>query len=249
MCVCDLLSACVTRSMGIVLPPVQHTSFRRTHHRNRSLDSVLQEIPELEAAEETALKPALSCPRVRRADPVQLSVAPPPPPPPAAPARLTGEDASSLGSTDSGISSDGSERDYRDGEEVASMASSPARGAAERPPADCEPVTVPPVTGAVTPPVTAAVTVGGPVMAAAEAAGDAKPSAQKSWLLRLFESKLFDMSIAVNYLFNSKEPGVQMYIGEYRVDGRRHWPADGGWVGLMNMLLMLWTSPQLVTSQ
>ena len=38
---------------------------------------------------------------------------------------------------------------------------------------------------------------------------------QTSWLLRLFESKLFDMSIAIQYLFNSKEPGVQTYLGEY----------------------------------
>ena len=38
-------------------------------------------------------------------------------------------------------------------------------------------------------------------------------SSQSSWLLRLFESKLFDMSIAIQYLFNSKEPGVQSYIG------------------------------------
>ena len=36
---------------------------------------------------------------------------------------------------------------------------------------------------------------------------------KQSWLLRLFESKLFDMSIAISYLFNSKEPGVQTYIG------------------------------------
>lgn len=36
---------------------------------------------------------------------------------------------------------------------------------------------------------------------------------QQSWLLRLFESKLFDMSIAITYLFNSKEPGVQCYLG------------------------------------
>ena len=202
--VSDRLSPCsVGRSMGIVLPPVQHTSFRRTHHRNRSLDSVLQEIPELEAAEETALKPALSCPRVRRTGPAPV------PPPPAVPARLTGEDASSLGSTDSGISSDGSERDFRgDAEDAAaaSMASSPARAGAA-PPADCD---APPAVTAVT----AAVTVMA-VPAGAEAAGDAKPSAQKSWLLRLFESKLFDMSIAVNYLFNSKEPGVQTYIGEW----------------------------------
>lgn len=36
----------------------------------------------------------------------------------------------------------------------------------------------------------------------------------KDFLLRLFESKLFDMSMAIHYLFNSKEPGVQSYIGE-----------------------------------
>lgn len=36
---------------------------------------------------------------------------------------------------------------------------------------------------------------------------------QSSWLLRLFESRMFDMSIAISYLFNSKEPGVQTYLG------------------------------------
>ena len=41
------------------------------------------------------------------------------------------------------------------------------------------------------------------------------PPPKQSWLLRLFESKLFDMSIAITYLFNSKEPGVQTYIGKY----------------------------------
>ena len=40
------------------------------------------------------------------------------------------------------------------------------------------------------------------------------PPPRQSWLLRLFESKLFDMSIAISYLFNSKEPGVQTYLGE-----------------------------------
>ncbi|XP_076307959.1 phosphatidylinositol 4-kinase beta-like isoform X1 [Tachypleus tridentatus] len=39
------------------------------------------------------------------------------------------------------------------------------------------------------------------------------PPPRESWLLRLFESKLFDMSIAITYLFNSKEPGVLTYIG------------------------------------
>ena len=36
---------------------------------------------------------------------------------------------------------------------------------------------------------------------------------KQSLLLRLFESKLFDMSMAVSYLFKCKEPGVQQYIG------------------------------------
>uniref|UniRef100_T1L3I5 PIK helical domain-containing protein n=1 Tax=Tetranychus urticae TaxID=32264 RepID=T1L3I5_TETUR len=34
-----------------------------------------------------------------------------------------------------------------------------------------------------------------------------------SWLLRLFQSRLFEMSLAINYLFKSKEPGVLSYIG------------------------------------
>lgn len=36
---------------------------------------------------------------------------------------------------------------------------------------------------------------------------------RESWLLRLFESTLFDMNIAITYLFKSKEPGVLSYIG------------------------------------
>ncbi|XP_078664886.1 phosphatidylinositol 4-kinase beta-like isoform X3 [Branchiostoma floridae x Branchiostoma belcheri] len=42
---------------------------------------------------------------------------------------------------------------------------------------------------------------------------DTVPPPKQSWLLRLFESKMFDMSIAISYLYNSKEPGVQAYIG------------------------------------
>lgn len=38
-------------------------------------------------------------------------------------------------------------------------------------------------------------------------------ASSKSFLLRLFESTLFDMSMAITYLFSSKEPGVQSYIG------------------------------------
>lgn len=40
-----------------------------------------------------------------------------------------------------------------------------------------------------------------------------KISESQSLLLRLFESKLFDMSMAVSYLYKCKEIGVQQYIG------------------------------------
>ncbi|XP_021961803.1 phosphatidylinositol 4-kinase beta isoform X2 [Folsomia candida] len=36
--------------------------------------------------------------------------------------------------------------------------------------------------------------------------------ANNSWLLRFFESQVFNMSYAIGYLFSSKEPGVQQYI-------------------------------------
>uniref|UniRef100_S4RR80 Phosphatidylinositol 4-kinase beta n=1 Tax=Petromyzon marinus TaxID=7757 RepID=S4RR80_PETMA len=36
---------------------------------------------------------------------------------------------------------------------------------------------------------------------------------KQSLLLRLFESKLFDVSMAISYLHSSKEPGVQAYLG------------------------------------
>lgn len=44
-------------------------------------------------------------------------------------------------------------------------------------------------------------------------AGEDGAGGKQSLLLRWFESKLFDMSYAVMYLFNSKESGVQTYIG------------------------------------
>lgn len=43
--------------------------------------------------------------------------------------------------------------------------------------------------------------------------GEDGAGGKQSLLLRWFESKLFDMSYAVMYLFNSKESGVQTYIG------------------------------------
>ena len=39
------------------------------------------------------------------------------------------------------------------------------------------------------------------------------PQPQNFWLRRLFESKLFNMSIAIGYFFKSKEADVQAYLG------------------------------------
>ena len=39
------------------------------------------------------------------------------------------------------------------------------------------------------------------------------PAPKSSWLLRLFESKLCDMAIAIAYLYKSKESGVLAYLG------------------------------------
>ncbi|XP_068425746.1 phosphatidylinositol 4-kinase beta [Clinocottus analis] len=61
------------------------------------------------------------------------------------------------------------------------------------------------------------------------------PSKQ-SWLLRLFESKLFDVSMAISYLHSSKEPGVQAYIGN-RLFSFAHDEVDFYLPQLLNMYI------------
>lgn len=61
------------------------------------------------------------------------------------------------------------------------------------------------------------------------------PSKQ-SWLLRLFESKLFDVSMAISYLHKSKEPGVQAYIGN-RLFSFSHEEVDFYLPQLLNMYI------------
>uniref|UniRef100_A0A671UDL5 Phosphatidylinositol 4-kinase beta n=1 Tax=Sparus aurata TaxID=8175 RepID=A0A671UDL5_SPAAU len=61
------------------------------------------------------------------------------------------------------------------------------------------------------------------------------PSKQ-SWLLRLFESKLFDVSMAISYLHKSKEPGVQAYIGN-RLFSFPHEDVDFYLPQLLNMYI------------
>lgn len=57
---------------------------------------------------------------------------------------------------------------------------------------------------------------GSQIQASSESSLNLEPiqdSPKKSWLLRLFESQVFDVPIALQYLYNSKEPGVMAYLG------------------------------------
>ncbi|KAI1229971.1 hypothetical protein IHE44_0010685 [Lamprotornis superbus] len=71
---------------------------------------------------------------------------------------------------------------------------------------------------------------------AARTARKRQNQAKQSWLLRLFESKLFDISMAISYLYNSKEPGVQAYIGN-RLFCFRHDEVDFYLPQLLNMYI------------
>ncbi|CAI6367938.1 unnamed protein product [Macrosiphum euphorbiae] len=131
------------RSMGIVLPTINHPS----HHRNRSLDSVLTKIPEVDVI------PSPECP-----EPICAPISDP-----------------NIHSDDSGIGSS----------EMASSCSRESLSCSEPSPSK-------------------------------QGIYDSQTfdKVSKSFLLRLIESKLFDMPMAIMYLFNSKEPGVQRYIGD-----------------------------------
>ncbi|CAL1297193.1 unnamed protein product [Larinioides sclopetarius] len=162
---------------------------QHTHHRNRSLDSVLQQIPE--SASSHYHQP-LHCQVAKLHDASSDSVSLDTPPSSASPSCVhpvrDNTDRTSLASDDSGIfNSDDGERQQR---LVPDMPrDSGARGGeglaelSESQESRSEVVMFP------------------------------KPPPKESLLLRLFESTLFDMSIAITYLFNSKEPGVQTYLG------------------------------------
>ncbi|CAG9823219.1 unnamed protein product [Phaedon cochleariae] len=157
------------RSMGILLPPVPQlaaaappANHHTTHHRNRSLDSALQRIPEVDVTpspEAETVATAALC----------VGAAPDAAPKP--------DELASLGSDDSGImcgSETGSGGTRESSVEFIDQATAPAEREVGRP-------------AALEPP-------------------------KSTGMLRLLESKVFDVSMAMHYLFNSKEPGVLCYI-------------------------------------
>ncbi|GBP85783.1 Phosphatidylinositol 4-kinase beta [Eumeta japonica] len=134
------------------------------HQRNRSLDSVLQRIPE-------DLTPTSPAPAIAPRAPV-----------------LALPDVAA-GSDDSGIHAHAA--DDADTEEPTAPPPAAARSRESLDSGNPEDAPA-------------------PLPSSPPRAADA--SRNKDFLLRLFESKLFDMSMTIMYLFNSKEPGVQTYL-------------------------------------
>ncbi|KAL4706894.1 hypothetical protein ACJJTC_012353 [Scirpophaga incertulas] len=149
------------------------------HQRNRSLDSVLQRIPEdmtPTSPDGAPLRLPLEAPAPRLALPPEIPA----------------------GSDDSGIHTppDG---DGNDEERQPAPAAARSRESLDSGnPEDTDKLTDP-----------ADAVVETQVKLEVSAADTSK---NKDFLLRMFESKLFDMSMAISYLFNSKEPGVQTYL-------------------------------------
>ncbi|XP_061710928.1 phosphatidylinositol 4-kinase beta isoform X2 [Cydia pomonella] len=150
------------------------------HQRNRSLDSVLQRIPE----DMTPTSPE-GCPGRLPCEPAAPRLALPPEVP--------------AGSDDSGIHTppDGPEDDRPPPSAAARSRESLDSGNPE----DTDKPPDPPDTNETN-----------ETKSEPDQTADADTSKNKDFLLRLFESKLFDMSMAISYLFNSKDPGVQAYL-------------------------------------
>ncbi|CAG5041483.1 unnamed protein product [Parnassius apollo] len=146
------------------------------HQRNRSLDSVLQRIPE----DMTPTSPDGA--------PLRTPVEPSAP-------RLALPPEVPAGSDDSGIHTP---PDFNDEERPQPRAAARSRESLDSGnPEETEKPPDPPDT--IGPPITTD-------------ESSAESSKHKDFLLRLFESNLFDMSMAISYLFTSKESGVQTYL-------------------------------------
>lgn len=171
-----------------------------SHHRNRSLDSVLQQIPECSSSFHSPITKAknassdtVSC------GTTSLSASPSC----ALPVRDC-VDRTSLASDDSGIfNSDDGEKQQRCAANCITMSESDI--VSENVTEDV--CSESPVNNELVAPDTSSVK--------SKVVIFSKPPPKESLLLRLFESTLFDMSIAITYLFNSKEPGVQTYLGKF----------------------------------
>lgn len=218
--------------MGILLPPVTQVTTSTTnaltlHHRNRSLDSALQRIPEVDITPSPECEPvANTIMSTVSATSTNINDSSRPV---SAPSKQRSDEITSLGSDDSGIlcgseasnlcNSDasilcgsdasnlcGSDSGILSGSETGSCSDSNATRESS---VEClgeseESLTT---TDEKSDDDTLKRT------EITDAKIESSSSAPKSsGMLRLLESKVFDVSMAMHYLFNSKEPGVLCYI-------------------------------------
>ncbi|CAH1114373.1 unnamed protein product [Psylliodes chrysocephalus] len=187
------------RSMGILLPPVTQVTTSTTnhlthHHRNRSLDSALQRIPEVDVT------PSPECETVNAILCSTVTVSSEPLP--SSSSKQRNDEIASLGSDDSGIlcgsdagsSSESNATRESSVEYIDNIASEHPKSDETK---DAEPA------------LDCISKFGADSERTKASAGEASKS---SGMLRLLESKVFDVSMAMHYLFNSKEPGVLCYI-------------------------------------
>ncbi|KAL1115735.1 hypothetical protein AAG570_006025 [Ranatra chinensis] len=175
--------------MGILLPAV-NVSHINLHQRNRSLDSALQQIPEVDVTPSPEVEPppgsddsGIICGNNYFSSSERTG------------STSTHHSNESLDNT--GVNG-GSGDVVKEAEEVERLSPSPdGSGDSQSVGRDPSP---PPPPSAPQPP-------------QSQPAPASSQNTAKGFLLRLFESRMFDMSMAITYLFNSKEPGVQSYIG------------------------------------
>lgn len=213
--------------MGILLPPVaQVTTVANNHltlhHRNRSLDSALQRIPEVDVT------PSPECETVTtiltESHPCKAN---------AAVAKTQRDELASLGSDDSGIlcGSDSGSSDTNTTRESSveylSSTNNQSQESLDAASDSSEKVEYATCPGDKNRPISVDVSDCGVEKDAVcdhqndkdkeritqvSGASQCQSSQQNFGLLRLLESKVFDVPMAMHYLFKSKEPGVQSYI-------------------------------------
>ncbi|KAF5295104.1 hypothetical protein FQA39_LY13255 [Lamprigera yunnana] len=225
--------------MGILLPPItQVTTVTNTHltlhHRNRSLDSALQRIPEVDVTPSPECENANVVSSSEGHTNCTVSSA----------TKTQRDELASLGSDDSGIlcSSEGSANDMRDSnEELLSNVNNRSRESLDSgadicdgsesvqsteqsislstkcddsSKIDCESVYISVSTEKTNNDNSVSDTTCWKILNSQplDVVNDLQPSKPSTGLLRLLESKVFDVPMAIHYLFKSKEPGVQSYI-------------------------------------
>lgn len=192
--------------MGISLPPVTQitttTSNSLTlHHRNRSLDSALQKIPEVDVTPSPEVETVANILGDAHTCKVNSSVP-----------KAQHDELASLGSDDSGIlcgSDSGSSDTNTTRESSVEFLSNPSNQSQESLDADSDVPDKIEITECLQNNKTSELSESSEVF---ERITQSEPLKHSTGILRLFESKFFDVPMSIQYLFNSKDPGVQSYI-------------------------------------